>query len=129
MTTKAKALRVTQARLDSVINTANRYFGVLLNEDQARQVIAADDTLRDELRGVREAALLDTYTRDYLIMAVIEVVLPGPPAVQDSMIFRPMEYWHWPCNGSDDQYAATFYTAFKRAAKEKGFKLKRGFPG
>jgi hypothetical protein len=126
--TKTKGFRCTKARVGSVVATAKKYFGVLLTDDQAKTVIKADETLMQELRSVSEVGSLDTYTRDYLIMALIEVVLPGSPTIQDSMVFRPMKYWHWPCNGSNPEYAAAFYAAFRMAATKKGFKLVRGFP-
>ncbi|MGH7174788.1 MAG: hypothetical protein ACREGR_00315 [Minisyncoccia bacterium] len=105
--------------------TAAKYFGVLLNDEQAQQV-GRDQDLRPEIGPRGE---FDTYGRDYLIMAIIEVVLPGPPAVQDDLLGGKYEWWHWPCFGSSTKYSKAFYTAFKKAAKAKGVQLAPGFPG
>lgn len=134
---RPKGLRITAKKLGAVIATAKKYFGVLLTPEQARHVILHDETLMEELKGPvgRYSNTLDTYTRDFLSMALIEVILPGPPAVKDTFLTssfwdeREVKYWHWPLNGSGDKYTDAFYAAFKKAAKEKGFKLARGFPG
>jgi hypothetical protein len=116
----------TVAALRGLQKTAWKYYGVRLSDDQARRV-ARDPDLAPEL-GPRDG-YLDTLGRDYLIMAIIELVMPGPPAVQDATFSREQKYWHWPMNASNPAYAKAFYTAFKAACRAKGFKLHRNFPG
>src|SRR4051812_9894327 len=108
---RPRGLRITVNKLRLVAATAAKYFGVELTDEQARSVILSDETLMEELKGRTSKHGMDTYTRDHLSMALIEVILPGPPTVLDAMIFRPMEHWHWPLNGSSHEYTRAFYRA------------------
>jgi hypothetical protein len=122
---KSSAVRVTAQQVVVVKQDAKKHFGLLLTDEQAHSLIRNSEEVREDLSKYG----LGTYGRDYLIMEIIEQVLPGQPTVQDSLVWmgRPLQRWHWPCNGSGDEYRAAFYEAFKTAAKEKGYKLRKGW--
>lgn len=96
---------------------AIRYPGIKIDDILASRILdAADETVKDE---IEEDGGLDTATRDYFAMAVIEVILPGSPTVQDSLLGGDRQYrWHWPCNGSSGPYARAFHVAFRKACIE-----------
>jgi hypothetical protein len=70
---------------------------------------------------------LDTMGRDYLIGSLVEIVMKDvPPTVTDKMLGGGWKEWHWPCNGSSEEYAKAFYKAFFEACEKKGFKNLHG---
>lgn len=108
--------RVTPKRVERTIRTARELFGLTLPSAHAHAIIRWDD----ENMFVRELAddgHLDTAPRDYFRMAVIEVLLPGPPSVQDHMFLEPQDRWHWPAYGSSPEYSRAFLAAWRRAVR------------
>lgn len=107
----------TRRRVACVIATARRYFRVSLTEALARAVIRWDDE-NDFVGDLEPSGLLDTAPRDYFGMALLAVLMPGKPSVQDELISAPLERWHWPLNGSSEDYRAAFEKAWRNALRK-----------
>lgn len=109
--------RITPKHVERAKRTAATCFGLDISDEQARRVLEIDPTLLPELNA---DGSLDTAPRDYFGMALIELIMPGPPAVQDDLIGEEQDCWHWPCFGSGDEYTRAFETAFRKAIREHG---------
>lgn len=115
--------RITSKRVGLAVLAAKKYFGIVLTETQARDVLRLDDdnTVIPELDA---GGHLDTAPRDYFAMLLIEYLMPGPPAVRDGMFLGAnQDRWHWPCFGSDQKYTRAFVKALKAAAADRGVVL------
>jgi len=81
-----------------------------------RLIITASTRLQAELLS----GGLDTYGREVLTDTLIEFVLVNSkPTVVDDMI-GPLDYWHWPCNASSEEYSKAFYKKFFKSAEKLG---------
>jgi hypothetical protein len=91
---------------------ASKHYGMTLTDSQAARVLEADDSLAGEIGKGGE---MDTLPRDDLGDAILSVIMPGPPTVQDDLIGETQNRWHWPCLGSGDEYRKAFAAALKAA--------------
>lgn len=95
---------------------AKDYYGILLTDQQARELINSSASIRSELTT---NSLSDTAARTYIADAVIEKVMKGKPSNPD----KYEEGWFWPLYGSTKAYTEEFKREFKKACHEKGIKL------
>lgn len=114
--------RITAKRIDLAKRAAAEDFHMVLTDALARKVLESDRSLIAELG---DDGALDTAGRDYFGMALLEVIMPGKPTVQDSLISTPLKCWHWPCFGSGDEYTLAFAQSLAAAMKSHGVKLRR----
>lgn len=109
--------RVTQKRISRVVQTARQTFEVEIPDAVARQIIAWDDE-QMFVAELSDDGTLDTASEDYFGMALIAAVMPGKPTVHDELISRPLERWHFPLNGSSDDYCRAFLKAWRAAVRK-----------
>lgn len=109
--------RVTKQRIERVIATARRTFRVNLSPEMARKIIVWDDD-KMFVAELEDSGHLDTAPLDYFSMALIDVVMPGKPTVQDGFISQPLTRWHFPLNGSSQDYHRAFWKAWHRATRK-----------
>lgn len=114
---KFKTERITKRRVELTRLAVARYMKVLISPDIARRVLEADRELCPELTA---GGHMDTLAREYLAQALIDVLMPGPPAAYDSLVGKLISHWHWPANGSDPAYSRAFWRAFRKAAARQG---------
>lgn len=101
------------------ITTASKSYDVEIDEAIASQIIQWDEDGDLFVSDLSDRGFLDTAPRDYFGMALIEVLLPGPPSVQDELLFGiNTNQWHWPCFGSSSQYKLAFVHAWEEAKKK-----------
>lgn len=105
-------IEATPQLIANVQSAALSCYGLSLSPDQARRVLNVDPDLMPELEDGPE---LDTLPREDLGDAILAVVLPGPPTVQDSLIGFRQDRWHWPLNGSEARYRREFLRALRAA--------------
>ena len=108
--------RCTKKRIGRVVATARRNFGLNLPPEMARGVIAWDDEGMF-VTELDDSGELDTAPLDYFSMAVLDQVMPGKPTVQDGLISRPLERWHFPLNGSSGDYQRAFAKEWRKATR------------
>jgi hypothetical protein len=118
-------MRPSKRRIDRVIATARRYFGLELTRTSAIAVIVWD-TEKDFVTELSADGELDTRPLDYFGMALVAQLMPGAPTVQDQLIGRPLERWHFPLNGSSDDYRIAFMRAWRRAVRNLSRGRSRG---
>jgi hypothetical protein len=113
------SVRATKRRIELVKITAAKTFGLCLADDHARQIIEWDVD-RSFVAELDRDGHLDTAPRDYFGMALVELVMPGAPTVQDDLISDRQTRWHTPCNSSSDEYKKAFLRAFRAGVKRLG---------
>lgn len=110
--------------LREVKRVAKRYFGILLNDIQAELIARRDVEVQ---AGLLRGSLSDTMERDYLIDAIIAWVMEGVERHVVDDLFEEEDHvpegWHWPCNGSSEEYRKVFNSTFRNCAKTLGVKL------
>jgi len=108
--------RITATRIDRVIKTVKYYFRFNIDTENAIKIIKWDE---DEsfVKELSANGRLDTLAREYFTMAVIDVLMPGPPTIQDSFVRSERDRWHWPCYGSSDDYLKAFTKAWRKAVR------------
>lgn len=109
--------RATQKRIERATTTARVNFRLNITTDVARAVVRWDDE-QCFAHELADDGQLDTAPRDYFGMALVAALMPGKPTVQDEFISRPLERWHFPLNGSSDDYSAAFWAAWRKATKD-----------
>jgi hypothetical protein len=102
---------------------ANDWYGVILTPTQAEELIRENTKLATELVACKGS--LDTQGREVLSEAMVKHVLKGMPGPKNPD--RWESGWHWPLNGSTQEYKDEFDAKFKEAAKLKGYKLSKGW--
>ena len=106
--------RSSNQRIARTIATARRNFRENLTTEQARGIIAWDED-RSFVAELEDSGELDTAPLDYFSMALLEQLMPGKPTVQDGLISHPLERWHFPLNGSSEDYREAFTKEWRKA--------------
>lgn len=112
-------------KIQEVLRVAAKYYGVDLSPEQARHLIRSSKPLARELS--LGGGYLDTLGRDCLCDTLVETVFAGheKPQHVDWLLGGEFLGWHWPANGSSDDYKQEFFQEFQNAAESKGFTLIR----
>ncbi len=114
---KAMKLEVELKDIKEVKRIASDYFGVIVDDEKARNLIQDNKRLAGEL----VYGGLDTCGRDVLADCIVEDVMKYVPCkVKDEIHGKS---WSWPCFGSSQEYKEAFDKAFKENASTRGYKL------
>lgn len=109
--------RINKRRISRTIATAKRNFGISISEDQAKRIIRWDDEQMFVVE-LKDSGILDTTPLDYFRMAIVDLVMPGAPTVQDDLIKQNLSRWHFPMNGSSKAYKKAFLKEWGKSIKK-----------
>jgi hypothetical protein len=101
-------LLIEEQDIVEVMSIANDWYGIMLTQQQAKELIEKNSRLASELYDCESS--LDTVGRSRVSEAVINYVMPD-------------QKWQWPCYGDTPIYKKQFDVAFMSACSEKGVKL------
>lgn len=111
-------LVIEKKDIEEVISIAKRYYGVIVAEEKAQELIKKNRDLAKELAD----GGLDTVGRSVLADAIVQDVLKNVLCeVRDR--HSGSKYWEWPMYGSTEEYKEAFDKAFKENAEVRGYKL------
>jgi hypothetical protein len=108
---------VEDSDVKEVKNLLFEYYGVILNDKQAKNLIKTDKELASELYECDSE--LDTYGRELLAQVLVEWAMDGMPPPKNTDTNK----WTWPINADSDEYQQEFYKTFKQVAKYKKISL------
>jgi hypothetical protein len=105
---------MTKSKIEDIKRHAEALTGFSLFNKECRQI---KKTLKEWEVDIDFSCQnrLDTLERDYLWMAVIEVIMPDKPTVIDDFIGET-DNWHVPCYGSSPEYTKAFIEKIKEVA-------------
>ena len=92
------------------------YFGIILTELQAKELISWSDRLKIIL--FRCESQLDQADRDILLAILVKKVMKNHPDIKSKTKSTWIAKWVVPDSNSTEEYKLEFDKAFKKAAKK-----------